>query len=565
MLKAVVLFTLFEVAVAGAQTLTYQPPPTFNHIVIIVQENRTPDDLFGAGAVGHVGACGAQNDFEPGVDIQFGGPNKAAGGAISCLTSLPNLSGGGASHAHIQTDKNGVLVGWVPQCDLNAQGICQMDGACHSDEYPNCPEYTYVTKSVVQPYYDIATNYGWANYMFATNQGPSYPAHQFLLGGTSAPVFPGDSHNYYQDFVAENASFLDSGCPEGSGPKWINPGGIELKDPIGSECYDRNTLVTYQDSAGVHDKLAALNPPQTWKYFAQTQGIIWDAPESVPQICYSAISGSGPCDVNGAEWNDHVILQPKENLSSAPILKEIKNCHLAAISWVTPDEAWSDHPGGGDQSLGPSWVANIVDAIGESTCTDPNGNTYWQDTAIFITWDDWGGFYDHVPPPVTYTGTLDPTTMQWTCTDQDAPNGWGCGYVYGFRVPLLVVSAYTPPRTISGPTGVVRTSYPPPKEWTHDFGSILKFTENNFLGPNAAIAPQTPIKYTYADQNSLDAVYQGQAVVPLWEFFLGSYRAFTPISPTSSSYGANYFMNYYQTPQNGALPTPTGPDGGDDD
>jgi hypothetical protein len=90
--------------------------------------------------------------------------------------------------------------------------------------------------------------------------------------------------------------------------------------------------------------------------------------------------------------------------------------------------------------------------------------------------------------------------------------------VYGFRVPLLVVSAYTPPHTISGPiTGT--PTYPQPKEWTHDFGSILKFTENNFLGPTAAIAPQTPVKYTDADQNSLDTVYQGNQVVPLWDFF----------------------------------------------
>ncbi|HXM62084.1 MAG TPA: alkaline phosphatase family protein [Terriglobales bacterium] len=202
--------------------------------------------------------------------------------------------------------------------------------------------------------------------------------------------------------------------------------------------------------------------------------------------------------------------------------------------------------------LGPSYVATIVDAVGKSTCTDTNGQTYWQDTAIFITWDDWGGFYDHVPPPVTYTGTYQ--NGKWTCP---APNGWGCGYVYGFRVPLLVVSAYTPAHTISGAISG-SPSYPPPPEWTHDFGSILKFAENNFFGKNAQIAPPG---YTYADSNSLDAVYQGNPVVPLWDFFLGPYRNFTPILSTSPSYDANYFMNYYTTTNT----TPIGPEDGDPD
>lgn len=94
----------------------------------------------------------------------------------------------------------------------------------------------------------------------------------------------------------------------------------------------------------------------------------------------------------------------------------------------------------------------------------------------------------------------------------------------------------------------------------HPPGSILAFTENNFnLGP---IAPQQPVQYTYADQNTLDAVCQGQQVVPLWEFFLGTSSLFTPIS---APYDASFFMNYYTTPLDGVNPTPTGPDGGSDD
>src|ERR1700722_19786029 len=240
MLKAFVLFASTGAIVGKAQT--YKNPPAFKHIVIIVQENRTPDDLFQPpSAVG----CGIQNPFEPGVDIQNGGPNLASqqnGGAYNtCMTPVNNLSDGGTSHKHAQ---------WVLQYDDGA-----MDGACLAT-WPNCKEYDSVSQNVVQPYYAIATNYGWANYMFSTHEGPSFPAHQFLFGGTSAPVYPGDPNNYYQDFVAENGP--DSGCPDtGSLAAWINPGGIEIPDQIGSECYDHNTLVTYQDSTGaVHDKTA---------------------------------------------------------------------------------------------------------------------------------------------------------------------------------------------------------------------------------------------------------------------------------------------------------------------
>ena len=90
-------------------------------------------------------------------------------------------------------------------------------------------------------------------------------------------------------------------------------------------------------------------------------------------------------------------------------------------------------------------MAAIVNAIGHSTACD-NNTGYWNNTAILITWDDWGGWYDHEPPTI-----LAP------------PQG---DYQYGFRVPLVVVSAYTP-------SGYINNA-------RHDFGSILRFIEHNF-------------------------------------------------------------------------------------
>ena len=538
--QALTLFAACAAVMSQAQT--YQPPPHFNHVVIIFQENRTPDNIFGS-QPSVTTQCGQEDPFEGGVDIANGGPNIASrnngGPYITCTQPLPNMQGGGGNHSHLD---------WTNEFDSGA-----MDGACigyyNGKGNPICPPYTYVDRSVVQPYFDIATNYGFANYMFQTNQGPSFPAHEFIFGGTSAPVWP--TNSYYQYFVAENGGG-STGCPVGPvSARWIDPSGKELADPNKSECYDRNTLVTYQDSSGVvHDKTVNL-VNGGWKYYAQTPGILWDAPEADPQTCYFATSGSGGC--TSSEFTSHVSFPKKgSSLKSAPIFTDIQNCQLAAITWVTPDEAWSDHPGSGDQSLGPSWVADIVDAIGNSGVNSGGKCDYWKadPTAVFITWDDWGGFYDHVPPPVTYLGTFQ--NGQWDCP---APNGWGCGYVYGFRVPMLVVSEYTPPKTISGAISGAPT-YPPPTQWTHDFGSILNFIETNFQLP-----PIAPTGYTYADSNTLDTVYQGQTVVPLWEFFVGSPRTFTTIN---SPFDANYFMNYYTTEQNGGYPVPTGPDADDD-
>ncbi|MGC9989568.1 MAG: alkaline phosphatase family protein, partial [Terriglobales bacterium] len=104
---------------------------------------------------------------------------------------------------------------------------------------------------------------------------------------------------------------------------------------------------------------------------------------------------------------------------------------------------------------GPSWVSSIINAVGYSPCTDlVNGQplTYWQDTVILVTWDDWGGWYDHVHPPPLPA----------------AAPAIASSYAYGFRVPLLVVSAYTPAGTVDNNTAGL------------DFGTILKFIEEVF-------------------------------------------------------------------------------------
>jgi hypothetical protein len=162
---------------------------------------------------------------------------------------------------------------------------------------------------------------------------------------------------------------------------------------------------------------------------------------------------------------------PNGTYNLAPILTDIQSCNLAQVSWVTPDVRWSDHPGSTDNiGLGPDYVSNIIDAIGNSKQNSGGACDYWKTdpTVVLILWDDWGGWYDHVKPPSVGVGY---------------PGGGknGIQYVFGFRVPLLVVSSYTPAGTVSGAITLTPT-YPPNPQFTHDFGSILKFIENNWTG-----------------------------------------------------------------------------------
>ncbi len=197
----------------------------------------------------------------------------------------------------------------------------------------------------------------------------------------------------------------------------------------------------------------------------------------------------GQLQCTGKDWTAHVVPD-----HPGQVLTDIANCALPAVTWVNPKGTFSDHAGF-NNGTGPQWVASIVNAIGSQSC---NGKNYWQDTAIFITWDDWGGWFDHVTP------------FQIT-----KPISWGAGYTYGFRVPLLVVSAFTP------------TSYV--NNDILDFGSILYFVEQNFgLG---FIGPGTDVYTKYADYQAA-----GGGRGNLSSFFtLTSPKSFTPIKTNKTA------------------------------
>jgi phospholipase C len=438
--------------------------PIFKHIIVVVQENRTPDNMFGSNPT-----------FEPGVDIAISGVNSK--GQTIPLTAEPLAECYDMSHSHASFEAS------LQGADLDPVT------APKSCTVPPNPQFKYVDNSTgtVQPYFDIATNYGFANRMFQTSQGSSFPAHQFLFGGTSAPSL--DSSLFAAEDM-KGALGSAAGCVAASATT------VALIDGFGSEtsnapiypCLDHPTLT---------DLMEAAVPAISWRYYAASAGSIWTAPNAIEHIC---VPNSTHTKCTGTAWTNGSVV----SRNPGKVLTDISKCKLQAMSWVTPTGPESDHAGG-NTGLGPAWVASIVNAVGtQPDCA--HGENYWNDTAIIITWDDWGGWFDHVAPFATNT---QPT---------DAPM-WGDGYTYGFRVPMLVVSAYTP-------AGYVDNE-------TDDFGSILYFVEQNF-GLGFINGTDSGTYGRYAD-------YAAQSRGDLSEFFsLTTARTYVSIP---SNISPAYFIN----------------------
>jgi phospholipase C len=432
---------LFLAALFGAVAHA-QFPSQIKHVVIVFQENRTPDNLF-QGLYGLTGSNGVP------YDIQNYYVNSSG-------TQVPLMPVGLAtnfdlSHAHTAfvSEYTSPTTPLVPACGGTTKA--EIFGCAASTwnqfmyvdnaqplKYNNL--YGKGTSHILDPYIAMATRWGWANYMYQTNQGPSYPAHQFMFSGTSAPTANDDAMG---TFVSEN--FTPSGSYAGCLAKTtamndlINSSGVETPygGALGDFCYPHESMATVLDAPPV-----PVVAPVTWKYYAPSAGSIWDAPSSFAAIC-NPNAGYTEC-MGGPDWSN-VIFPFTGSYGAVPFFNDLQNCNLSQVSWVIPDGRWSDHASS-NKGLGPSYVAAIVNGIAGF---DDNTCGYWNNTAIVLAWDDWGGWYDHEAP--------------WLLK---AP--WS-NYNYGFRVPLIVMSAYTTP-------GLVSTVQP------EDFGSVLNMVQGIFFG-----------------------------------------------------------------------------------
>ncbi|HEY2475144.1 MAG TPA: alkaline phosphatase family protein [Candidatus Cybelea sp.] len=357
------------------------------HVVIIIQENRSVDNLF---------------QFLPGANTRSYGYNTYGQKVKLHPDPLNGPYDLGHKHKSFLADYNGgKMNGW----DEEAMA-CIGPSQCPINE---TAPYAYVPQWEVQPYYTMAEAYAFADQMFQTNQGPSFPAHQYLVSGTST-IKDGSALRASENPQTSQGTFT-GGCdsPPGSLVTVIDNSGNE--DWSTFPCFKRDSLMTHLDEAGIG-----------WRYYEAHLGAgYWRAVDAIEPI-----------------WLDKKLFRSHVVAPSSQVLSDIADGRLATVSWVTPTAIESDHAGFTNGS-GPSWVASVVNAIGTSS--------YWNSTAIFVVWDDWGGWYDHVAPHAIYNS-----------------------YELGFRVPLIVVSPYAKPGYIS--------------HKVHEFGSILKFVERTFGVPS---------------------------------------------------------------------------------
>jgi phospholipase C len=359
------------------------------HIVVVIQENRSFDDLFAT----YPGADGATS----------GMMKTSSGGDVSVPLKVEPLTQ--------FCDPGHGYKGFLLSYDGGKMdGFALTGNKCNSD---HTEPYQYVDPKDIVPYWTLAQQYVLGDQMFQTQGSGSFTAHQDLIAG--ATIINPEKTSSLIDYPTAAPWGCDA--PPGTKTdllKYIDSK-LELKHDKGPfPCLTYETLRDLLDAKSV-----------SWKYYSPAvqgnTGALWNAFDAIKAVRYSS------------EWGSNV------TSNNTQIFTDITSGQLPAVSWIVPDREDSDHPGPGPD-YGPSWVASIVNAIGQSE--------YWNTSAIIVVWDDWGGYYDNDPPPFF--------------------DNWGG---LGFRVPLLVISPYAP--TVTGSQSYIsHTQY--------EFGSILKFIEQTF-------------------------------------------------------------------------------------
>ncbi len=393
------------------------------HVIVMIQENRSFDDFFAT----YPGADGTTTGQAAPMPSPIASSCAARRGAVVITqpTTVPltkvSITGRGFPHDFgWNNDLDHVYTGYQTELDGGAMDGFDLVrfGADGKGPQAECTyAYQYVDPKDVKPYWDIAKQYVLADKMFQSQGSSSFTAHQELIA--AATVVNYKASQYGDNSVIDNPSGFPWGCdaPSYTTTSLITTTGQLLPGAGPFPCFSYPTLRDLLDKKKV-----------SWKYYAV--GIngsgagIWNAYDAIDAVR------------NGPEWSTNVTSSPKT------IFKDISAGKLPAVAWVTPDAANSDHP---DEKIidgkkrvpvddGPSWVASVVNAVGQSK--------YWNSCAIVVVWDDSGGFYDHVPPAF-----------------YDDQGG------LGFRVPMLIVSPYVQPH-------VEHTQY--------EHASILKFIEQNW-------------------------------------------------------------------------------------
>jgi phospholipase C len=257
------------------------------------------------------------------------------------------------------------------------------------------------TQAQIPLYYSYASTYAVADHFFSTFLGGSFTNHLILISGQSGHTI---------DNPHRKSGPKAWGCDSTKTtlvPVLIH-GSVKRIYP----CFNMQTLA---------DEANAVHMP--WKYYAAPKGVlgyIWSSFDAIRHIRESA------------QWGTNVV-------NNTQFVEDAATNKLPPLSWLTPDFVDSEHPPA-SECVGENWTVREINAVMNSP--------EWNSTAIILTWDDYGGFYDHVAPPKESLYSLGP------------------------RVPFIVISPYS------------RTGYVSHKQY--DFRSVDKFVESTFSLPRKA-------------------------------------------------------------------------------
>jgi phospholipase C len=379
------------------------------HVVVIMQENRSFDEYFGT----FPGANGIpMHDGVPSVCV----PDPAHGTCVQPYHDPSLVDGGGPHHASdaIADIDGGRMDGFIDQERIAMASECvgRFNPRCATGKRAQSVM-GYRTAAEIPNYWDYARQFVLQDAMFEPTASWSLPAHLFMVSGWSAICT-----------VAANPMSCANDSAE---PHWNGDGTAKNPD------YAWTDITWLLHRAGV-----------SWAYYVAdgTQPDCWNDDD----VCTPGQQSAGaPSIWNPLPWFD-TVRQDGQLSNIQPLIsfrRAVATGNLPAVSWVVPNGDDSEHPPA-SIAVGQAYVTGLVNSLMAS----PD----WSSTAIFLAWDDWGGFYDHVAPP-----SVD-------------------GNGYGLRVPGLVISPWA------------RRGYI--DHQTLSFDAYLKFIEDDFLG-GARLDPAT--------------------------------------------------------------------------
>jgi phospholipase C len=403
----------------GHQQATAASQPSgihkIRHVIMIMQENRSFDSYFGT----YPGADGfPMRNGEPTVCVPdplrrscvhpFHDRNdRNVGGPHGPLNAVRDIDGG-KMDGFIRE----ALDGRLKRC-LKA-GVT--DPRC--TDGPPADVMGYHDAREIPNYWAYAKRFVLQDHMFEPNFGWSLPAHLYQVSAWSARC---------------TSPYRPASCTTNLGGPATGPDSTRKQFRTGP-LYAWTDLTYLLHAHHV-----------SWAYYIKT-GWQPDCPRGIALTCRPGLLRPGTPSI----WNplpDFTTVHQDHQVGNVQDVSHYfaaaRKGTLPSVSWVTPDWKDSDHPTA-LLSTGQAWVTKVVNAA----MRGPE----WKSTAIFLAWDDWGGFYDHVPPPKV-----------------DAAG-------YGIRVPAIVISPYAKRGYVD--------------HQTLSFDAYLKFIEDDFLG-SARLNPRT--------------------------------------------------------------------------